>query len=38
MNQSTKGPAMYKNFFDCFTKIVKAEGALSLWTGFIPSK
>lgn len=36
MNQSLQGPRMYNSFMDCAFKIVKNEGPIALWTGFIP--
>ena len=36
MNQPTDGPRMYKNFFDCGVKVVRAQGPLALWAGFVP--
>jgi len=31
------GSAVYSGMMDCFTKTVKAEGALALWKGFVPA-
>jgi hypothetical protein len=36
MNQPVDGPKLYKNFFDCAVQVVKKDGPLALWTGFIP--
>ena len=35
MNQPSDAK-LYNGFFDCFTKIVKNDGPLGLWKGFIP--
>ena len=29
-------PPLYSNLIDCATKIVRAEGPLTLWRGFFP--
>lgn len=33
MNDKAK---VYKGFADCLVKIIKAEGPLGLWAGFMP--
>ena len=35
MNQPPNAK-IYSGFADCFTKIVRTEGPLALWAGFLP--
>ena len=36
MNQPVDGPRLYANFLDCSVKIIRSQGPLALWSGFIP--
>mmetsp|Transcript_37443 Transcript_37443/g.50670 ORF Transcript_37443/g.50670 Transcript_37443/m.50670 type:complete len:291 (-) Transcript_37443:571-1443(-) len=36
MNQPVDGPRMYANFLDCGVKVVRTQGPLALWSGFLP--
>jgi len=36
MNQPVDGPRIYTSFADCIVKVVRAQGPLSLWSGFLP--
>ena len=36
MNQPVDGPRLYTSFLDCLVKIVRRDGPLVLWSGFVP--
>ena len=35
--QQQTHPTQYRGLVDCMTKLVRAEGARALWTGFVPA-